>query len=208
VSDAGAAASLFPRSLETDRLELERLCHDTVDVFACYRRRSRHEPAIEAVTEYLPWDPHGTVGETADYVDELERKWADGTRAEYLLRPKAGEDGAGDIAGSACLVVDWETRTATPGIWLRKRFWGRGYAGERARALAELAFERLDLELFAVPAEDGNEKSRSAVSAYVADLGGQYDGVVRNATVRPDGRVVDRHRYTVTREQYEAATGD
>lgn len=198
--------SLFPRRLETDRLELERLCHDTVDVFDCYERRSRHEPGIEEVTRHLPWDPHETVGETAEYVDELERKWAASERAEYLLRPNSGEDGAGEVAGSACLVVDWETRTGTPGIWLRKPFWGRGYSGERARKLAELTFERLDLDLFAVPVEDGNEKSRAAVSRYVEALGGGYDGVIRNATVRPDGRVVDHHRYTVTREQYENAT--
>jgi hypothetical protein len=120
------ADGLFPHRLETDRLELERLCHDTVDIFECYRRRSRHEPDIEEVTAFLPWDPHETVGETADYVDELEQKWDDGVRAEYLLRPKPGEDGAGEVAGSACLIVDWETRTATPGIWLRKRLWGRG----------------------------------------------------------------------------------
>jgi ribosomal-protein-alanine N-acetyltransferase len=210
VSDdaADATASLFPHRLGTDRLELERLCHDTVDIFECYRRRSRHEPDIEEVTAFLPWDPHETVGETADYVDELERKWAENERAEYLLRPKAGEDGAGTVAGSACLLFDWDRRTATPGIWLRKRFWGRGYAGERARALVDLAFERLDVELLAVPVEDGNARSRSAVSTYVAGMGGQYDGVVRNAAVRPDGRVVDHHRYTVTREQYLAASGE
>ncbi|MWV40369.1 GNAT family N-acetyltransferase [Natrialba sp. INN-245] len=135
-------------------------------------------------------------------VEDLEAKWDDGTRAQYLIRPREGEDGAGEIAGAACLIVDRETQTATPGIWLRKRFWGRGYSGERAAALIELAFDRLDLDLVAIPVEDGNEKSRSAVEGYVERFGGGYDGVIRNATVRPDGRIVDRHRYTITREQY------
>jgi len=201
--------ALFPRRLETARLELERLCHDTVNVFDCYERRSRHEPDIEAVTRYLPWDPHETPKETAKYVDELAEQWAAGERAEYLVRPTADEPNAGAVAGSACLVVDWETRTGTPGIWLRKPFWGRGYSGERARKLAALVFDRLDLDLFAVPVEDGNEKSRSAVADYIEDLGGGYDGLIRNATVRPDGRVIDHHRYTVTRSQYvEAVDGE
>lgn len=197
---------LFPEEIETERLSLERLCHDAVDVVEYYELCSRHEPSIEEVTRYLPWNPHETVKETSDYLADLEEQWADGERAEYLLRPKAGESGAGEIAGAGGLIVDWETRTGYPAIWLRKRFWGRGYSGERAAAMIELAFEDLDLELVAIPVEDGNENSRSAVAGYVESYGGQYDGIVRNATVRPDGRIVDRHRYTITREQYRAAS--
>ncbi|WP_226012267.1 GNAT family N-acetyltransferase [Halomicrobium salinisoli] len=208
MTDDARDGGLFPERLETDRLELERLCHDAVDVLDYYDLVSRRNPNVEAVIRYLPWDPHESPQETKEYLDELERKWADGERAEYLLRPRAGEDGAGEIAGSACLIVDWETRTGTPGIWLRKRFWGRGYSAERARALIAVAFERLDLDLVAVPVEDGNEKSRSAVADYVASLGGQYDGLVRNDARRPDGRIIDHHRYTVTREQYEGAAGE
>lgn len=204
MTDAEASGgSLFPRRLETDRLELQRLCHETVDAREYYERCSEHNAHIDEVTRYLPWDPHETPQETVEYVDDLESKWETNERGEWLIRPKAGEDGAGEVAGSACLVVDWATKTGTPGIWLRKRFWGRGYAGERARVLVDLAFGRLDLELVAIPVEDGNEKSRAAVSDYVDALGGQYDGVVRNSTVRPDGRIVDHHRYTITREQYD-----
>lgn len=193
---------LFPEELETDRLRLRRLCHETVDVFEYYRLCSHHEPGIEEVTEYLPWSVHETVKETADYLDELESKWEDGTRAEYVIRPKDGEPNAGEIAGSGGLIVDWETQTGYPAIWLRKPFWGRGYSGERADAMIELAFDRLDLDLVAIPVEDGNEKSRRAVEKYIEPYGGQYDGIVRNATVRPDGRIIDHHRYTITREQY------
>ncbi|WP_348533331.1 GNAT family N-acetyltransferase [Haloarcula marina] len=198
---------LFPEEIETDRLRLRRLSHETVDAVEYYRLCSRHEPGIEDVTAYLPWDPHETVKETHDYLDELEAKWEAGTRAEYVIRPKSGEDGAGEIAGAGGLVLDWERQTAKPAIWLRKRFWGRGYGGERAAAMLELAFDRLDVPLVAVPVEDGNERSRRAVEKYVEAHGGQYDGVVRNSTVRPDGRVVDHHRYTVTREQYRASVG-
>nr|WP_259371248.1 GNAT family protein [Natranaeroarchaeum aerophilus] len=87
---------------------------------------------------------------------------------------------------------------------MRKPFWGRGYSGERAAAMIELAFDRLGLDLVAVPVQDGNERSRAAVERYVDELGGQYDGVVRNATRRPDGEIIDHHRYTVTAEQYDS----
>ncbi|MEY7851182.1 hypothetical protein AB7C87_18500 [Natrarchaeobius sp. A-rgal3] len=79
----------------------------------------------------------------AEYIDGLERKWEEGTRAQYLIRPREGED--------------------------------------------------------------GNERSRSAVEEDVERFGGDYDGLIRNATVRPDGRIVDHHWYTIMREQYENA---
>ncbi|ACV12152.1 Acetyltransferase including N-acetylase of ribosomal protein-like protein [Halorhabdus utahensis DSM 12940] len=194
---------LFPEEIETERLRLRRLCHETVDVFEYHTLCSAHEPAIEEVTAYLPWDPHETVKETADYLDELEAKWDNGTRAEYIIRPKEGEAGAGKIVGSGGLIVDWETQTGKPAIWLRKQFWGNGYAGERAEAMLELAFERLDLDLVAIPVQDGNDRSRAAVEKYLSTYGGQYDGLIRNSTVRPDGTIIDHHRYTVTQQQYQ-----
>lgn len=199
-----SVSALFPERIETDRLTLERLCHDTVDVFEYHELCSGERTDIEAITRYLPWDPHESVKETSEYLDSLERKWDRGERAEYVIRPRPGEDGAGEIAGAGGLIVDWETLTGKPAIWLRKPFWGRGYSGERAAAMIELAFERLDLDLVAVPVQDGNERSRAAVERYVDELGGQYDGIVRNATRRPDGEIIDHHRYTVTAEQYDS----
>ena len=68
--------------------------------------------------------------------------------------------------------------------------------------------DRLGLELVAVHVEGGNGRSGRAVEAYVEAYGGGYDGLVRNATVRADGRIIDHHRYTVTEAQYRDATGD
>lgn len=199
---------LFPEELETERLHLEQLCHDTVDVFAYYECCSHNEPAIEEVTRYLPWNTHKTVKETKDYIDDLEAQWEEGTRAEYVIRPKNGESGAGDIAGAGGLIIDWETQTGSPAIWLRKEFWGRGYSAERATVLIELAFEFLDLDLIAIPVQEGNEKSRKAVEKYVDSHGGQYDGIIRNATVRPDGTIIDHHRYSVSEVQFQQTKND
>jgi len=67
--------------------------------------------------------------------------------------------------------------------------------------------DRLGLKPVAVHVEGGNDRSRRAVETYVEACGG-YDGLVRNATVRPDGRIIDHHRYTVTEAQYRDAAGD
>lgn len=193
---------MFPERIETDRLVLEALSRENVDLFEFYGLCSVDAPHIDEVTEHLSWDPHRTPNETREFVDAMEENRAKGAGAEYVVRPAAGEDGAGEIAGATGLNVDWDRRTATLGMWLRKRFWGRGYSGERAAALFEVAFERLDLEVVAVEHLDGNEQSKRAIEKYVERFGGQYDGLLRNW--QPDGdEVQDSHRYTVRREQWK-----
>jgi ribosomal-protein-alanine N-acetyltransferase len=199
-------SELFPERIETDRLELTAMTTETVDAMEYYRVCSgQAAEAMGEVTENLTWDPHETPKETVAFLELVERKRADEDGTEYLIRPKEGEDGAGEIAGATGLSVDWDRRTGTLGMWLRKPFWGRGYSGERAAALMELAFERLDLELVAVTHVVGNEKSRRAVEKYVDAHGGSHDGRLRNWDATGD-EPRDLHRYTVSAEEYEEAT--
>lgn len=69
--------------------------------------------------------------------------------------------------------------------------------------MIELVFDLLSLDLVAVPVQDGNEKSRRAVEKYAEANGDQYDGIIRNPTVRPTGEIIDHHRYTIPKEQYQ-----
>ena len=196
---------LFPDRIETERLVLEPLTTDHVDVFEYYEICSS-DPGIDEITEYLSWDPHETVAETQEFLESVEKRAESGDGIEYVIRPAGDEDGAGEIAGAAGLSIDWDCRTAEFGTWLRKRFWGRGYSGERAAAFLELAFDRLDLELVEVTHWAGNEKSRRAIEKYVEAHGGRHEGLLRNYDAR-GGEPVDKHRYTISREEYEAAGG-
>lgn len=201
---------MFPERIETDRLRLERLCHDNLDLFEYYRICS-DDDGIEEVTRYMPWDPHETIVETKEFVDDAEEKWEKGETAEYIFRPKESTEGeptdANDapIAGQGGLHVDWERRTGELGTWFRKRFWGRGYSGERAAAMMELAFDLLDLELVAVTHHADNRKSRRAIEKYIEAHGGQREALIRNYIPYGD-EVADEQRYTVTREQWLEAT--
>lgn len=199
-------SDLFPARLETSRLVLEALATDTVDPLTYYRHVSG-ESASE-VTAHLPWDPHEHPKETLETIREAENARQTGEHARYVIRPKEGEEGAGEFAGTTGIYPKWDRKTATFAIWLRPKFWGRGYSGERAAAMIELAFDRLDLELVAVSHMDGNDRSRQAVERYVERFGGQHEGLLRNWQVNDDGSIVDMHRYTITREQYDAATAD
>jgi RimJ/RimL family protein N-acetyltransferase len=143
-------------------------------------------------------------------VETGDVEFRDGTDVIGDGRDVVGDGGnvtrahAEELAGTTNLNFDWDRRSAELGIWLRKPFWGRGYSGERAAALLELAFDRLDLELVGASHQDGNEQSRRAIEKYVERFGGQYDGLLRNFAPKGD-EVRDLHRYTISKEQYRNA---
>lgn len=194
-------ATLFPERIETPRLVLEPRDHDHVDLLECYRICSADED-IKEVTQYMPWNPHETIKETADFLDRGGDHWSEYTRAAYVVRPREGEPDAGEIAGFSGLSCDWDRKTGNLGIWLRKHFWGRGYSGERAKSLIELAFERLDLEIVSVTHHAENDKSKRAIEKYVEAHGGRCEGLLRNWV--PYGEeVADEYRYTISRAEYE-----
>jgi RimJ/RimL family protein N-acetyltransferase len=196
---------LFPDRIETDRLVLEALSTDAVDPMTYYEHASGD--AMDEVTIHLPVDPHAHLKESLDLIREVEEAREAGDYARYVVRPREGEDGAGEFAGGAGIYPNWDRRTANLDVWLRPKFWGRGYSGERAAAMIELAFDRLDLEVVAVAHMDGNEKSQRAIEKYVDRFGGRREGLLRNFQANDDGTVVDMHRYTITREEYDASTG-
>lgn len=195
---------LFPPRFETDRLRYERL-DAAMDAFALYAYTGTDE--YERLTEHISKDRHHHPKDALDYLQESAEKWGDGDRANYAIFPKEGEDGAGSFAGVASLIPLWDRRTARLGVWLLEDYHGRGYSGERADALIWLAFERLDLELVAAGHTDENEPSRKAIERYVERWGGRYEGLLRNWVVLDD-EPRDLHRYSISRDEYDAAAVD
>lgn len=86
---------VFPERIETDRLLLERLCHEYFDLFEYYRICS-DDDGIEEVTRHMPWNPHETVAETKAFVDDAEEKWEEDEAAVYIVRPKERDEHADD----------------------------------------------------------------------------------------------------------------
>lgn len=192
---------MFPETIETESLTLQPLSRDHVDVRRFYDRFGADAAHADAVFEHVALDPYATVKDARDQLVDAEDAFEDGESAEYAVY--AG----GDLAGFGGLQLEWERRTGRIGVMLDRPFWGNGYAAEFATALAELAFDDLDLELVAIGHEEGNERSKRFIESWVQRHGGQYDGVLRNWTPM-DGGVADHHRYTVTREEYRAAIGE
>jgi RimJ/RimL family protein N-acetyltransferase len=216
-------SELFPDRIETERLVLEHESPADADVFERYRHLSTDATDPEAF-EYIPVSPHENPHDTVEMLEHRHGRWADGIGATYVVRPKEGEEGAsearpasegragdaheaGPPAGEAELLADWEKRSAYFAFGLRKRFWGRGYSGERAAALVSLAFDRLDLEVVTVTHLAANGNSRRAVGKYVDRFGGRREGTVRNQ-ITLDDEPVDTVRYSITRAEYAASDPD
>jgi len=198
-------SDLYPAVVETPRLRLVSRRPKHVGVHEAYGLCSA--PEMDDVTRYMPWSRHETPNVTKDFLDRGESSWSDAESADYAIIPREGETGAGEIAGFGGLHTEWDRRVGELGLWLRPRYWGRGYSGERAAALAALAFDVLDLEVVSVSHVAANGKSQRAIEKYMAALGGGRDGRERNSIVI-DGESADELRYSVSRRDWLATSGD
>lgn len=196
--------ALFPRELRTERLCLRAATPETVDPLALYRHCSRDAPGIDDLTRYLTWDPHETPKATHDFLMNCETAFAEGEAANYVVSPREAPE---EVAGMTSLRPNWEHDRAEMGLWLRPPHQGNGYAAERARALARVAFDRLDCGTLAVTVNVDNEPSLRAVRDYMDDLGGREEGTLRAFMRYEGGEVVDVVRFSVTQSEWAEATG-
>lgn len=192
--------ALFPPEMESGRLRYERLHHVEFDPYELYEHVQTGAPNVSEITKHVTWSPYDHPKEAFDWVERCGANFDEGDDATYVLRPKEG-DRAGELAGLAGLHPKWDRRLATMGMWLRKPFWGRGYSGERAARLLELAFDRLDLEVVMVTHDPDNDNSRRAIEKYVERFGGRKEGRLRNDLVI-DGEPRDAVRYSITAEEW------
>jgi ribosomal-protein-alanine N-acetyltransferase len=196
--------ALFPRELRTERLYLRAATPETVDPLTLYQHCSRDAPGIDDLTRYLTWDPHETPNATHDFLTDCETAFAEGEAANYVVSPREAPD---EVAGMTGLRPDWEHDRAEMGLWLRPAHQGNGYAAERARALARVAFDRLDCVTLVVTVNVDNEPSLRAVRGYMDDLGGREEGTLRAFMRYEGGEVVDVVRFSVTQSEWAEATG-
>jgi len=201
------SADLFPETVLTDRLRLARVDIDDADALNLYEHWQTGAPNVEETTEYVSWEPYAHPHGVAETAERATQRVEDGEGAMYFLRPREGEKGAGELAGNTGLFVDWDCQVAVLGIWLRKPFWGRGYSGERADAMLELAFDRLDLELVRVSHLPDNQNSERAITKYVERHGGRREGRFRNRVTFEDESVHDTVEYSVSQREWHDADG-
>lgn len=192
--------SLFPAEMESERLRYEHVSPETLDPLDLYEHVRADAPHIDEITRYVSWDPYEHPKQAVDWIEQCGDAFESQESATYAIYPTEADE-AGEFAGFAGLHPDWDRRVATMGTWLRKPFWGRGYSGERAARMLELAFDRLHLEVVAVSHDPANDNSRRAIERYVDRFGGRKEGHIRNDII-VNGEPRDSVRYSISREEW------
>jgi len=201
-TDGSEESTIFPERIETERLHLERISHDTVDVFALHEFYSNGDETGEM---FESWDsnPHDTVKETHVYVSEAEQLWNDGEAAKYVIRPKEGEDGAGAIAGTTGLYPDWEKRSANLGIILDKRFWGVGIQANESMSFSPSRLTDSTSTSLSPPTLTGtrslDEQSTSTSNGMTANTRGFYGIGIRRPMAWPTFTDTRFHKRSISR---------
>lgn len=200
---------IFPTRIETDRLVFDRLTHDAIDPFDLHVFVT-HEDWQGDATDTMPWFRFDTIDDVAGFIDHAETQWTERESARYLLSRKPepeNEDHTPELIGLTAYVPTWNKRYASSDVVIARSYWGEGYGTERAAALVELAFDHHDLDAYCTSCATDNDPSRRMIEKLVDRYGGQYDGRLRQyGSPRPDGTITDQHRYSILREEYDAAT--
>ncbi len=119
---------LAPERIETGRLVIRRpVDGDAEAIFARYA-------SDPAVTTYLGWPRHASVGDTRAFLALSAREWCQWSVGPYLVETRD----EGMLIGSTGLALETPERAATGYVFARDA-WGRGYATESLRAMVALA---------------------------------------------------------------------
>lgn len=118
---------LFPTTVETDRLLLQRLRYeDAEEVFYAYASKP-------IATRFVSWPTHETLRDTRAYLKYAVPAWNAGTDYSFSIREK----GTARLIGSIGLLVN-EGKIQF-GYILSPTAWGQGYATEACRTVLPLA---------------------------------------------------------------------
>jgi [ribosomal protein S5]-alanine N-acetyltransferase len=146
------------------------------------------------VTEFFSWGPYTTQTQAADYIANLARKRADGSRLEFVIDHR--ESGVIGVTGLSEFSL--RDRRAVVGTWHGREWWGKG-ANRQSKALV-LALAFAGLRLGRVTAWCGTDNGRSQKA--LERLGFVHEGVLRQWHVH-DGEPKDVICYSMLRGEWE-----
>lgn len=173
------------KTLYTERLILRPFHKKDLDAFFAYSRDPRVGPNAG-------WPPHANIGESRSVLNHIIRRdcdWAIVVRSSQQL------------IGSISLQKDYRrtnSRVRNLGYSISSIFWGNGYATEAAKTVIQYAFQEMSLELISANHYPFNEASKKVI----LKCGFHFDGNLRRAGVRFDGKPYDDVCYSMTKEEY------
>lgn len=178
------------KMLKTERLILRPFEIDDVD--AVFRYQNNPNAA-----KYDGWRPCETREDAEKTVENLMKAAEKGDENRAIVLKNTQE-----LIGQIGLCED-DIRHRIPrckkvNYLIGEEHWGKGYATEALREIQRYAFEDAKLNIITVAYLTGNMASKHVMEK----CGFRYDGVIRQAMRRYDGKIFDSFEYSMTRREY------
>lgn len=169
------------KTIETERLILRPVTES--DAEAIYEYSRNRNVGINA-----GWKPHESLEETREIMDLvfLNRENVFGITLKET----------GKLFGTIGLIPDpkrQNEQTRMIGYAIGEAYWGKGFTTEAVGALLDFGFEELKLDLISAYCYPFNLRSKRVLEK----SGFEYEGCLRLAETRYDGKVIDNDCYAI-----------
>ncbi len=159
--------------LETERLYLREIaCSDFDDL----------KDMLQDTEVMYAWEYTFSDAEVSEWIDKNLARYKTSGLGYFIAVDKI----TGRVAGQAALMPDIinNNRFYEIGYILKKQYWHKGYAAECARALAEYAFNELNLDKVIFEIRPENMPSRRVAEKLGAKIEGEFIKRVKDKDMR------------------------
>ena len=175
------------KTIETERLILRGFKQSDVIDFFEYAKSDKVGPMAG-------WKTHDSIEESKKILNlfiEKKEVWGIEDKISHKLIGSIGlhKDSKRDNPKSLML-----------GYVLSEDYWGKGLMLEASRAVLNYGFNDLNMDIITVYHYPFNKQSESVIK----NLGFKYEGLLRQATLRYDGVILDNMCYSLTRDEFNA----
>ncbi len=174
------------KTLETERLILRPFDEGDLDDFHAYSK----DPDVGP---HAGWPPHETTAQTKEVLIRFMTE--DGV---WALEEKTLHQVIGSVGLHRDERRDSSESIRMIGYALGKPWWGKGYMTEAVQRVLSHLFEERGLKLVTVYHFADNLRSQRVIEK----CGFRYEGTLRMASRRYDGKVLDDKSYSITKEEY------
>ena len=178
------------QEIETERLRLRRFVMDDVNAVFLEWANSA------AVTKYLTWEPHKSIGQTRTYLLDTIAGYE--KEDKYLWGIELKESG-GLIGAIHSGILNERARVADVGYCLGERFWGNGYMPEALKAVMDYMFYDVNVNRI----EAYHSVNNPASGKVMQKAGMLKEGHLRQRYITGGGEYQDGDLYALVREDFD-----
>lgn len=172
-----------PEQLESERIFLRKSSVvDAEDIYSNYAQD-------EAVTQYLPWEPHADLQVTRRFLQDCNEKWRDGTDYAYAIVYRERNEAIGMIS------MRPKGHSVEFGYVLSRSYWGQGIMTEALQILGDWCLSQPEIWRLEAYCDVENK-----ASARVMDKAGMVlEGTLHKYLLYPHRGTVPRNAFLYAR---------